>query len=357
MAAHPYSNQPDHSFWSRSIARVDCYDVDPVIAAKFKIDRELRVVTAGSCFAQHIARRLASAGFNFHVTEPAHPLMSSSISSRFGYGVFSARYGNIYTSRQLLQLLQRARHQFKPIDSVWRGADGNYYDAFRPAIQPGGFGSYEEVVAIREQHLASAIRAFAEMDVFVFTLGLTECWASLQDGAVFPSCPGVIAGEFDEKRYGMINLTVQEVIDDVLAFLDEVNRFNPNVRTILTVSPVPLAATALDKHVLTATTYSKSVLRVAAEMIEQARPNSVAYFPSYEIITGNFTRGEYYAEDLRSVVEAGVDHVMRLFFRHYTDLCDAGPRPAAVQSDLLAQMHDLVAVQCEEAMLDVKLGG
>ena len=50
---------------------------------------------------------------------------------------------------------------------------------------------------------------------------------------------------------------------------------------------------------------SKSVLRVAAEQVAKAF-EGVAYFPSYEIITGNFNRGQYYGPDLRDVTEAGV---------------------------------------------------
>ena len=40
---------------------------------------------------------------------------------------------------------------------------------------------------------------------------------------------------------------------------------NPKARLVLTVSPVPLAATASGSHVLPATIYSKSVLRAAAQ--------------------------------------------------------------------------------------------
>jgi hypothetical protein len=42
----------------------------------------------------------------------------------------------------------------------------------------------------------------------------------------------------------------------------------------------------------------------------------VHYFPSYEVITGAYTRGRYFAEDLRNVTEEGVSHVMRLFLSH-----------------------------------------
>jgi hypothetical protein len=112
---------------------------------------------------------------------------------------------------------------------------------------------------------------------------------------------------------------------------------------------VPLAATALDQHVLTATTYSKSVLRVAAGML--AADPAIQYFPSYEVITGAFSRGAYFAPDLRSVTPDGVDHVMRLFQRHMTEGDGAAPAPDAAQ-DHFAQLKHAVALLCEEEALD-----
>jgi GSCFA family len=57
-------------------------------------------------------------------------------------------------------------------------------------------------------------------------------------------------------------------------------------------------------------------LRVACEKIVKSCKN-VAYFPSYEIVTGGFGKTSYFAEDCRSVTEEGVAHVMRVFMRHH----------------------------------------
>jgi hypothetical protein len=126
-------------------------------------------------------------------------------------------------------------------------------------------------------------------------------------------------------------------------------------RFILTVSPVPLVATMEDRSVLVSTTYSKSVLRVAAEEVAAAQ-GGVAYFPSYEVITGNHASGRYFAEDLRDVTEAGVAHVMRLFMRHYV----AGGTPAPLpvkrsepEADKSGrELEEAVAVLCDELLLD-----
>jgi hypothetical protein len=72
---------------------------------KFDIARTDWIATAGSCFAQHIARHLRSAEFSVLDVEPPPPGMTEETARAFGYNLFSARYGNICTTRQLRQLL------------------------------------------------------------------------------------------------------------------------------------------------------------------------------------------------------------------------------------------------------------
>ena len=66
------------------------------------------------------------------------------------------------------------------------------------------------------------------------------------------------------------------------------------------------------------TTWSKSVLRVAAEDA-RARFDFVDYFPSFELIASASSPRDHFAPDRRDVVDLGVAHVMRSFTRHYVD--------------------------------------
>ncbi|MBV8799775.1 MAG: GSCFA domain-containing protein [Alphaproteobacteria bacterium] len=350
----PYSTLPDSAFWQRSVAGLQPGQVDPVDRPPaFQVSPSDKVVTAGSCFAQHIARYLRDAGFQVLVTEPAHPIASPEIAEAYNYGIFSARYGNLYTARQLVQLFHRAYGNFHPHEDVWE-QEGRYVDPFRPRIQPDGFASRREYDADQQKHFAAVRRAFEELELFVFTLGLTEAWRSKADGAVFPVCPGVAGGTFDPERHEFHNFTTEEVSLDLLAFVDALRNVNQSAKVLLTVSPVPLVATAAPRHVLVSTVYSKSVLRVATEAVCGARAD-VVYFPSYEIITGNFSRGAYFAPDCRSVTEDGVSHVMRTFFRHFV----RGSKQPAAASQIaappdrhLAEAESIFSVLCEEEMLD-----
>jgi hypothetical protein len=347
--ASPYSDRPDWAFWNRSVAGRDAFGVDPVIEAPFRIGKDDAIATAGSCFAQHIARTLQREGYHYLVTEPApagHPAPES-------FGVFPARFGNIYTVRQLLQTFDRAYGLFDPADRAWVREDGALVDPFRPQIQPQGFATAAALEEDRLRHFECVRTMFEDCDVFVFTLGLTEGWRSTRDGAVFPLAPGVAGGE-PGPGYEFHNFSAAEMTADLKAFLRKLRTVNPGVRVILTVSPVPLIATYEPRHVLVATTYSKAALRVTAEEVATSEPD-VCYFPSYEIIMGPQTGARFFAADLRSVTDEGVTRVMGVFADHFFGTSDRA-RAKAPQAQLsrsdIDRLTQLSEVICDEEAID-----
>ncbi len=311
---HPYRHQPEKAFWRKVVQDTYPLDITHWYSKKFTLDKQ-RIATAGSCFAQHIGRELREKGFNYVDVEPAPGFLNKAHWLDFGYGMYSARYGNVYTPRQLLQLTQRALGEFSPVESAWNHGVG-FVDPFRPTIEPEPFSSIDEVELHRKHHLASVAGLFEVTDVFVFTLGLTEAWLSSQDGAVYPVCPGTAGGEFDAGKYKFINFSFPEVRKDMEDFIVRVRQINPRMRFLLTVSPVPLMATATGQQVVVATTYSKSVLRAVAGLLADKYPY-VDYFPSYEIISAPVMRGQFYNPDMRTVARVGVDHVMKQFFKEH----------------------------------------
>lgn len=352
MAKHPYIGLPDDQFWRRASGFSDYRELDPVGVPPFSISAQEKIVTLGSCFAQHVAHKLSTLGFNHFITEAGHPVLPPTIRSKFNYGMFSARYGNVYTVRQLSQLIARAYGEFIPLTVAWESVDGSVVDPFRPQIQPGGFVSHAELESDRISHFAAVRQCFEEAEVLVFTLGLTEAWIDKRDGAVFPIAPGVAGGTFSEDIHAFYNFDETETSAELLASLSRIRQINPKVKIILTVSPVPLNATFESRHVLVSTTWSKAVLRVAAERAARSMEN-VCYFPSYEIITAPVVRGRYFAEDAREVLPAGVEHVMQTFFRHFSPGV-AAEAPVS-QASLLpvadafsADMERTIAILCDE---------
>lgn len=339
---NPYSGRPAHTFWKRAVSDRHFSNLDNIIPVIEGLD-SAKIATAGSCFAQHIGHNLKTRGLNYMDMEPASKLLTEAAAAKLGYGIYSCRYGNIYTSRQLLQLVKEAFNERKPLDTIWE-KDGRFYDALRPSVEEGGFGSVAEVRILRERHLRRVRRMFETMNVFVFTMGLTETWASTQDGTVYPTAPGVIAGNYDPALYEFVNLRFSEVLADMEEARRRIHKANPNARFLLTVSPVALAATATDDHVLVATTHSKSVLRAAAGELSQTY-DDITYFPSYEIIAGQPTRHSLYEPDLREVSAFGVREVMRQFFEvNKVEQTGDGQGEPAAESDFGYE-------QCDDALL------
>jgi len=340
--ANPYKEQHERAFWKVAVGSRHYADLSDLWQPMLLLKAD-RIATAGSCFAQHIGNNLAARGAAFMDMEPAPPVFSSTAEARkWGYGVFSCRYGNVYTTRQLIQLFDEAHGTRTPEERVWE-KDGRFYDSLRASVDPVGQDSPDTVLALRERHLAAVRRMFATLDVFVFTLGLTEGWESTQDGTMYAVAPGTVAGTYDPKKHVFRNLRHVEIRADMMAFWERLRAVNSTARMLLTVSPVPLAVTATENHVLVATTYSKSVLRaVAGELSEDV--DDIYYFPSYEIISSHPSRGMFFEPDLRNVNLFGVNYVMTHFF--------SGALAAEFGSGVPKQEEDDLELICDEGKLD-----
>lgn len=353
MDGCPYSDIPEHAWWDKAVVGSPT-PIGPIIDPKFRIDRNTRIATSGSCFAQHLGRYLKFGGHHFFVAETAPDYMNADERRLCQYEIFSIRSGNIYTSRALLQLLERAYGIWDTEEPAWKDND-RFLDPMRPRTQPGGYLTTGELEHDQKNHL-SAVRTMVEdLDVFAFTLGLTEMWERKSDGTAFPVCPGCGVGEFNEDLYQFKNMSVNEVIHDLEKVTDLIKGHNSGARVLFTVSPVPLIASYSGKHVLEASHYSKSVLRVAAETLRNSHPD-IDYLPSYEMITSGSSQGKYFAEDLRSVTEDGVRHVMRNFFNAYSEdseLFESTRTNSSVEPHADAQMPDATRAASAEEAADV----
>jgi len=304
--SHPYRSQPDEAFWSRAVA--ENYQANALVKNLFPILRANdTVASAGSCFASNIVKPIEAVGYKYVRTEEL-PFPLNQLPENLGYRNFSAAYGNIYTARQFRQLLEQADGIFRPAENYWLMGE-DYIDPFRPGLRypAKSLGEYE---AIQRQHLNSTKEAFTNADVTVFTLGLTEAWESIEDGAVYPTCPGTVSGVFDDQKYRFINFNVSEVVDDMAQAFSIIKSWKSDARFILTVSPVPLVATATNEHVVTATILSKSILRVAASEVSK-KISGVKYFPAYEIVTGPQASKNSFEDNRRDVTQFAIDIVMK----------------------------------------------
>lgn len=355
---HPYQQQPDRAFWRRAVSDLGWRELDLVGTPKFHLAPEARVATAGSCFAQHIARHMRQRGLQPMLVEQPHPLEQAAGRDGSDYQTFSARFGNLYSSRQALELAEQALGLRPPIDD-YAEEDGRIYDLLRPNAVKGGFDNLAQARADRRFHLGRVRHLFETCDVFVFTLGLTETWYHAALGHTYPVCPGTAKGHYDAALHQFRNLTQAEVLADLQRLVALVRGVNPGVRFIFTVSPVPLVATYSGQHVLLASSYSKCTLRSAVGELA-AVDDGVLYFPSFEIVSHVASFGQYLQGDLREVTERGVSHVMDCFFKAlYPGLGQgaeiSAPAPAA-PAPAAPDLARLLQTECEELFNDRPAG-
>ncbi len=124
--------------------------------------------------------------------------------------------------------------------------------------------------------------AFADAGAFVFTLGLAEVWQDRETGGVF--WRGVPDDMFDADRHVFRLTTVEENTANLKQIVSLVRQLNATAPIVLTLSPVPLLATFREISCLTADCVSKSVLRVALDLVMAERFANVYYWPSFEIV-------------------------------------------------------------------------
>lgn len=343
---NPYQDLPPQSFWRTAVAGPGLFGVQDLHQAKFRISPQDGIVTAGSCFAQHVSTALAGSGYNWLDAEPAPPMLSAAAARRFGYGVFSCRTGNIYSAALLRQWLEWAFGQREEDCEIWH-QDGRWFDPVRPAAEPGGFASAEEVRQARQRTLEALRRAVREAQVFIFTMGQTETWINGRSGLVYQMCPGTQAGVFDPGLHRLVNQDAAAVQEDMAAALALLRAVNPELRVLLTVSPVPLTATAVPgAHALAANGFTKAVLRAAAGSLAAAHDRT-DYFPSYELLTAPAFGGVFFEPNKRTVAAQGVAFVMQHFFSCFGVPGEGGAADAAAAGALAD--GELV---CEEMILD-----
>lgn len=265
-----------------------------------------RVATMGSCFAQEIKRWLITNGYSYLQTERGP-----------GTQVGSARFGAVFNTACVRQEFEHAEGLFHPVERHWRIGNA-LADPYRRSL---GWPDERSAEAERAAH-AAGVREMVELaDVLIVTIGVAEVWRNRQDKATFAILPP--GEEYDPARHEFSLLGVEENLANLERAYALTRARNPRLRWIITVSPVPLAATFRDVDITVANSASKAILRLAADEFCRRHPEAL-YFPAYEIVT-SLTRWAWEADN-RHVRPEVVDRIMGCFIRAYGPRVEDAPR-------------------------------
>lgn len=200
---------------------------------------DTRFVTIGSCFARNLAHRLKLSGYEVY-------------SEMIGEDI-----NNTYANRYFFEWIEHG--PTTPETKMMQEAYGS---------------------DLRDRYL-EALRA---CNVLVFTLGLAPTYFSAETGGFAFFNNTFLDGKFMLENFRMRTTTVDENVQNLQAIIETVSRLSPGVKFVLTVSPVPLAATSERQSAVMADCVSKSILRVACDTVCSSDTERVVYWPSFEIV-------------------------------------------------------------------------
>jgi GSCFA family len=284
----------------------------PRISPKFKFMREDKFYAIGSCFARGIEHALTGRGVPVESMAPEFAKLQPANKEVTGLG-FTNKY-NTFSMLNELRWALDPEAAF-PVDSIFQVTESTWFDPHcTPTLELAGFSE----TLNRRALMQTVAKRVAHCRALIITLGLVEVWRDCEADVYTNSTPIRSVLKPDPDRYEFHLTSFVENWDSLEAIHALLTRYgHPDLRIVVTVSPVPLMATFSKMDVVVANAYGKSLLRTVAQEWAAAHQN-VDYFPSYEIVQ-NSDRAAVWEVDLRHVTGAAVQHIMDLFLREYIE--------------------------------------
>ncbi|HVU22412.1 MAG TPA: GSCFA domain-containing protein [Rhizomicrobium sp.] len=271
IRGNPYGEWPGRE--PADTNRIDPY-CTPAFSPTFALEPGEKIFTIGSCFARNIERALDKRGFDVVALGIEWP------DKFFDFHGHSAlnNYGVVSIENELRWALDPAR-PFNAAQNILQLAPDKYLDPHL-SVRPT---SLERMLAYRRA-VTDVTQKVADCRVVIMTLGLSELWFDRLTGIYLNLAPPRRLVLQNPGRFEVHLLDFAETLaalENVIALLHA--RCRSDQRILLTVSPVPMSATHSEGDVITVNSYSKSVLRAAAEHVAR-RHSHIDYFPSYESV-------------------------------------------------------------------------
>ena len=248
---------------------------NPAFEVPFRLEPGETIFTIGSCFARNVESELVQRGFRVPMrellTKPEFRDLPAEIFNNFGtpsiYNEFAWAFGD---------------RQFDEEKNIVEVGNGKFVDLHMVnSIRPAPL----EIVQKRRRGLIDATRIMADCRVMIMTLGLVELWWDNETESYLNTGPLPSLLKKHPNRFALHVLSFEECHDYLRKALNiALKNGRADISIILTVSPVPMMATHRNIDVITANSYSKSVLRTVAEQLVAEYPQ-ITYFPSYETVS------------------------------------------------------------------------
>ena len=245
----------------------------------FRIDHHASSLLLGSCFTENIGRLMERWRFPVNINP------------------FGVTYNPASVARQLEALMQKEAYGSEDLNEfkgLWFSFD--HYT---------GFSSAEKQKCLENinQSFSKAKEDLKQARVLVLTWGTSWVYQYRESGKVVCNCHKIPAAAFTRTR-----LTVKEIIKLYGRLLPQLFDHNPELKIILTVSPVRHWKDGAHGNQL-----SKASLLLASEALGQQFPEQVCYFPSYEIVMDELRDYRFYADDMLHLNSTATRYIWEKF--------------------------------------------
>ncbi|TXN26880.1 GSCFA domain-containing protein [Methylobacterium sp. WL19] len=282
-----YSNRPSLYPDNNSLEKdyvVDRYLTKGFMPAVPFVARDTPIVAFGSCFAINISNYLDARGYNVLTKKD-----NKAYVTKMGDGI-------VHTSA-IRQQFEWAWENVFPTEAMWEGYN------------------HEEFGYSEEARLATKA-LFDAAEVFIITLGLSEIWYDEPTGEVFWRAPP--KAKLDPARHKFRVASFAETKMNICNIRALIAKYNPNAKVVITVSPIPLAASFRPISCLSANAASKSIIRAAVDEFYRETKDgdeNLYYFPSYDIVLYAFDN--QFIPDRRHINGPVLDFNMKIFERYF----------------------------------------
>ena len=244
-----------------------------------------KVLLLGSCFSDNIGAKMQAA----LIRATVNPM------------------GTLYNPMSIARGVQRLIDN-EPIagrDLFMQGGVWNSFDFHSRHSLPDKQATLDRMnAAIEQGHLT-----LKEAQLLTITLGTAIVYRLKTTGEVVANCHKVPQHEFERSM-----ATADELSRELDTMLTRLHQFNPQLRIILTVSPIRHIADGLAANSL-----SKALLRVAIQQVMAAHGEYCDYFPAYEIMLDDLRDYRFYSSDMVHPSDVAVEYIWQAFQATYLD--------------------------------------
>ncbi|MBE6299694.1 MAG: GSCFA domain protein [Bacteroidales bacterium] len=244
-----------------------------------RLNHSHSLIFFGSCFADEIGAMFKASKFNTLVNPFGVLYNPLSIAEAINRAIVNTPFqeGELFKSGNLY-------HSF------------SHHSAFSHTNKEYMLQSINSSLAESSQHLKSANYLF-------ITFGTAWVYEAAESGKVVANCHKLPAKNFLRRR-----VSVEEIVECISATLENLFTINPNIKAVVTVSPIRHLKDGIHENSL-----SKSTLLLACEELQNIFKERVSYLPTYEVLLDELRDYRFYADDMAHPSKKAVEYIWEKF--------------------------------------------